>query len=158
MNRKYSLLLVLITAIFELAFLVWTRADYRSTLLDGEEYEVPAAIEFQGDFYDRNYIAVNVPITETKWEGEREPETGETIYLVISKGQKGALILDHAQLTQPSGSYIKTRALRIMDGTVYFNFPADRMYMAPEQLKKLSVVELSERVQVPEDNGKQKQP
>lgn len=76
MNRKYSLLLVLITAIFELAFFVWTRADYRSTLLDGEEYEVPAAIEFQGDFYDRNYIAVNVPITETKWEGEREPETG----------------------------------------------------------------------------------
>lgn len=155
MNRKYSLLLVLITAVFELAFLVWTRADYRSTLLDGEEYEVPAAIEFQGDFYDRNYIAVNVPITETKWEGEREPETGETIYLVISKGQKGALILDHAQLTQPPGNYIKTRALRIMDGTVYFNFPADRMYMAPEQLKKLSVVELSERVQVPEDNGKQ---
>ncbi|MFR6111947.1 MAG: hypothetical protein ACLUIQ_11950 [Dialister invisus] len=50
MNRKYSLLLVLITAIFELAFLVWTRADYRSTLLDGEEYEVPAAIEFQGIF------------------------------------------------------------------------------------------------------------
>ena len=93
MNRKYSLLLVLITAIFELAFLVWTRADYRSTLLDGEEYEVPAAIEFQGNFYDRNYIAVNVPITETKWEGEREPETGETIYLVIRKGQKGALIL-----------------------------------------------------------------
>ena len=43
-----------------------------------------------------------------------------------------------------------------MDGTVYFNFPADRMYMAPEQLKKLSVVELSERVQVPEDNGKTK--
>lgn len=107
MNRKYSLLLVLITAVFELAFLVWTRADYRSTLLDGEEYEVPAAIEFQGDFYDRNYIAVNVPITETKWEGEREPETGETIYLVISKGQKGALILDHAQPAQPSGSYIK---------------------------------------------------
>lgn len=156
MNRKYSLLLVLITAIFELAFLVWTRADYRSTLLDGEEYEVPAAIEFQGNFYDRNYIAVNVPITETKWEGEREPETGETIYLVIRKGQKGALILDHAQPAQPSGSYIKTRALRIMDGTVYFNFPADRMYMAPEQLKKLSVVELSERVQVPEDNGKTK--
>ena len=93
MNRKYSLLLVLITAVFELAFLVWTRADYRSTLLDGEEYEVPAAIEFHGNFYDRNYIAVNVPITETKWEGEREPETGETIYLVIRKGQKGALIL-----------------------------------------------------------------
>ena len=113
MNRKYSLLLVLITAVFELAFLVWTRADYRSTLLDGEEYEVPAAIEFHGNFYDR-------------------------------------------KLTQPSGSYIKTRALRIMDGTVYFNFPADRMYMAPEQLKKLSVVELSERVQVPEDNGKTK--
>ena len=64
MNRKYSLLLVLITAVFELAFLVWTRADYRSTLLDGEEYEVPAAIEFHGNFYDRNYIAVNVPINE----------------------------------------------------------------------------------------------
>ena len=63
MNRKYSLLLVLITAVFELAFLVWTRADYRSTLLDGEEYEVPAAIEFHGNFYDRNYIAVSVPIT-----------------------------------------------------------------------------------------------
>ena len=101
-------------------------------------------------------MAVNVPITETKWEGEREPETGETIYLVISKGQRGALILDHAQLTQPSGNYIKTRALHIMGDTVYFNFPADRMYMPPERLKKLSVVELSERVQVSEDNGKTK--
>ena len=156
MNRKYSLLLVLITAVFELAFLVWTRADYRSTLLDGEEYEVPAAIEFHGNFYDRNYIAVNVPITETKWEGEREPETGETIYLVISKGQRGTLILDHAQHSQPPGNYIKTRALHIMGDTVYFNFPADRMYMPPERLKKLSVVELSERVQVSEDNGKTK--
>lgn len=156
MNRKYSLLLVLITAVFELVFLVWTRADYRSTLLDGEEYQVPAAIEFQGNFYDRNYIAVNIPITETKWEGEREPETGETIYLVISKGQRGTLILDHAQLSQPPGNYIKTRALHIMGDTVYFNFPADRMYMPPERLKKLSVVELSERVQVSEDNGKTK--
>lgn len=154
MNRKYSLLLLLITAVFELAFLAWTRADYRSTLLDGEEYEVPAAIEFGGNFYDRNYMAVNVPLTEAKWGGERDPETGEMIYLVIRKGQRGALILDHAQLTRPPGNYIKTRAIRIMDDTVHFNFPADRMYMAPEQLKKLSIVELSERVQIPEDNGK----
>lgn len=102
MNRKYSLLLVLITAVFELAFLVWTRADYRSTLLDGEEYEVPAAIEFHGNFYDRNYIAVNVPITETKWEGEREPETGETIYLVIRKGRRERLSLIMPSLPSPA--------------------------------------------------------
>ena len=54
MNRKYSLLLVLITAIFELAFLVWTRADNRSTNLNEEEYEVPAENEIQGDIYDRS--------------------------------------------------------------------------------------------------------
>lgn len=154
MNRKYSLLLVLITAIFELAFWYGQGRITVPPFLTEKNMRCRRRLNFK-DFYDRNYIAVNVPITETKWEGEREPET-ETIYLVISKGQKGALILDHAQLTQPPGNYIKTRALRIMDGTVYFNFPADRMYMAPEQLKKLSVVELSERVQVPEDNGKTK--
>lgn len=156
MNRKTGLLLVLIVAVFELAFLTWTRADYRSALLDGEEYEVPAAIEFQGNFYERNYISVSIPMTEAKWDGERDPEPGETIYISVHKGDKGALVIDNARLTEPSGSYIQARALHIIDDTVHFHFPADRMYMAPEQLKKLSVVELSERVQVPDSNGKSK--
>lgn len=47
-------------------------------------------------------------------------------------------------------------AILWQDRPVMDQIPADRMYMAPEQLKKLSVVELSERVQVPEDNGKTK--
>ena len=35
--------------------------------------------------------------------------------------------------------------LSYIDGMVHFHFPADRMYMSPEQLAKLSIVELSER-------------
>lgn len=50
--------------------------------------------------------------------------------------------------------YIITRVVSASDGLVHFRFPADRMYMLPEQLKKLSVVELSERVQLKDKSGK----
>ncbi len=144
-----------ITALLEVGFLVWTRADYRSTLLDGVEYEVPAAIEFHGGFYERNYLPIQIPIHEAKWQEDKEPAAGETIYLVPAKTEKGLLAVDHAQLEEPSGDYIRTRAIYVMDGTVYFDFPADRMYMNPDQLKKLSIIELSERVQIKDqESGK----
>lgn len=57
---------------------------------------------------------------------------------------------------EPGGNYIITRVESINDSgdVVRFAFPASRLYMSPEQLKKLSVVELSERVQVKDEKGK----
>ena len=61
-----------------------------------------------------------------------------------------------AQDTRPGGDYLITRVLSYIDGMVHFHFPADRMYMSPEQLAKLSIVELSERVQVKNEQKKTK--
>lgn len=156
MTKKVSLILLLAAALCEIIFLVWMRGDYRSTLLDGTEYEVPASINFQGRFYERNYLPVSVSISEAPWQGDSGVQTGEDIYLVISRNEKGFLQVDHAQAEKPSGDgYIIVRADNLADGTVYFRFPADRMYMLPDQLKKLSVVELSERVRVKDEHTKE---
>lgn len=63
-NKKITLLLLAMAGLIEIIALVWIRGDYRSTMLDGSEYQVPAHIEFKGDFYHRNYLPVTVPITE----------------------------------------------------------------------------------------------
>ncbi|MDY6083983.1 MAG: hypothetical protein SPI25_01830 [Dialister sp.] len=156
MTKKTSLLVFLAAALCEIVFLVWMRSDYRSTLLDGGEYEVPASIHFQGAFYERNYLPVSINISEASWQGDGGVQAGQEIYLGISKDDSGHLKIDHAQPNKPfSEAYIIARADNLADGTVYFRFPADRMYMLPEQLKKLSVVELSERVRVRDEATKE---
>ncbi len=148
LNKKFALLLLAAAALIEIISLVWIRGDYRNTMLDGAEYQVPAVIDFKGDFYHKNYLSVSVPITEAPWKGHGIPEKGEEVYLSLSKNEAGLMEITGAGDTKPGGDYIAVRVLSCLDGTVHFNFPVDRMYMSPEQLQKLSVVELSERVQV----------
>ena len=148
LNKKFALLLLAAVAAVEIISLVWIRGDYRNTMLDGAEYQVPANIDFKGDFYHKNYLSLTVPITEAAWKGRAIPEAGEEVYLSLSKREAGFMEITGATGEKPAGDYIAVRVMSYVGGTVYFKFPADRMYMSPEQLQKLSVVELSERVQV----------
>lgn len=50
LNKKLSLILLAAAAVVELTSLVWIRGEYRSTMIDGAEYQVPAAIDFRGGF------------------------------------------------------------------------------------------------------------
>lgn len=154
MNKKISLMVLLVVLAVEIISLVWTRGEYRSTMIDGAEYQVPAQIEFKGDFYHKNYLSVNIPYTEAPWKGSATPEKGEEIYLLLARNEEGLMEITGATDARPGGDYIITRVSSYLDGKVYFQFPADRMYMSPEQLKKLSVVELSERVQVKNEESK----
>lgn len=153
-SKKLSLILLALVFVIEAGALFWIRGDYRSTMLDGAEYEVPAAIDFKGDFYGRNYLPIYIPLTEAPWKGSVTPEKGQEIYLSFDKNSEGMMELTGASDRKPGGMYIITRVISASDGLVHFNFPADRMYMLPEQLKKLSVVELSERVQLKDKTGK----
>ena len=44
LSKKMSLILLVAAAVVELTSLVWIRGEYRSTMIDGAEYQVPAAI------------------------------------------------------------------------------------------------------------------
>ena len=76
LNKKLSLILLAAAAVVELTSLVWIRGEYRSTMIDGAEYQVPAVIDFKGDFYERNYLSVTVPFTEAPWHGEKHRRRG----------------------------------------------------------------------------------
>ncbi len=154
MKKKFSLILLAIVLAIEVISLVWTRSEYRSALLDGAEYQVPAQIDFKGDFYHKNYLSINIPLTEADWRGSVTPEKGEEIYLTLGRNEEGMMEITGATDQKPGGDYIITRVTSYIEGKVYFQFPADRMYMSPDQLKKLSVVELSERVQVKNEEKK----
>lgn len=82
-SKKLSLILLAVVFVIEGVSLFWIRGDYRSTMLDGAEYEVPAAIDFKGDFYGRNYLPIYIPLTEAPWKGTATPEKGEEIYLSL---------------------------------------------------------------------------
>ena len=153
-RKKFALILLAVVFVVEAAALFWIRSDYRSVMLDGAESQVPAAIDFKGDFYGRNYLPLYIPLTEAPWKGSVTPEKGEEIYLSFEKNSEGLLELTGASNVKPGGMYIITRVSAVSEGMVRFKFPADRLYMSPDQLKKLSVVELSERVQVKDEKGK----
>lgn len=154
-RKKIALCLLALVLIFEVSALVWMRGEYRSVMLDGKEYEVPATIDFKGDFYERNYLSVNISIHNALWKGTKIPKKGEEIYLALDKNSKGLGQVLSAYDHAPNGDYLITRATGYSDGKVTFDFPANRMYMPKGELKKLSVVELSERVQVKEDGKKE---
>ena len=116
LNKKLSLILLAAAAVVELTSLVWIRGEYRSTMIDGAEYQVPAAIDFKGDFYERNYLPVTVPLTEAPWHGEQAPEKGAEIYLVLTRNADGMMEITGAQDTRPGGDYLITRVLSYIDG------------------------------------------
>lgn len=154
LNKKLSLILLAAAAVVELTSLVWIRGEYRSTMIDGAEYQVPAAIDFKGDFYERNYLPVTVPLTEAPWHGENAPEKGAEIYLTLARNADGMM-----EITGAPG-YPSRWGLPHHSRTVVhrrhraFPFPCRQEYMSPEQLAKLSIVELSERVQVKNEQKK----
>ena len=153
-TKRISLLVLAAALVIEVIFLVWIRGDYRSTMDEGVEYKVPAQIEFKGDFYHKNYLSLAIPLTEASWEGHGIPEKGEEIYLLVGKNKEGMMEITGATDQKPGRDYIITRVSSYVDGKVYYPFPADRMYMSKEQLEKLSVVELSERIQVKNEESK----
>lgn len=153
-QKKISIILLVIVLAVEIISLVWIRGDYRSVMIDGAEYQVPAQIDFKGDFYHKNYLSLSIPYTEAEWRGSVTPEQGEEVYLILGRDDDGMMTITGASDRKPNVDYLLVRVASYMNGKVYFTFPADRMYMSPEQLKKLSVVELSERVQVKNEISK----
>ena len=155
-NKRLSLILLAIVVVIEVVTLIFMRGDYRSVMTTGAEYKVPAQIQFKGDFYNKNYLGITIPITEAPWEGSAPAHRGEEIYLKPVVDNDGLMTISGATDKEPGGNYIITRVESINDSgdVVRFAFPASRLYMSPEQLKKLSVVELSERVQVKDEKGK----
>lgn len=64
------------------------------------------------------------------------------------------LFIRRASDVKPSGEYLTVTAKDYLYGRVSFDFPASRVYMTSGQMKKLSVLELTERVQVKEGTDK----
>ena len=60
--------------------------------------------------------------------------------------KKGFFILNGRNWISLKVDYIITRARSIENGIVYFDIPFRRFYVTPEEMKKLPVSELSERV------------
>ena len=79
MNKKIKWILFALVALLQIICLVWTRGDYRSALIEGSEYEVPANIGFHGEFYEKNYLPVHIPLNEAVWKGGNMPFPAEAI-------------------------------------------------------------------------------
>ena len=155
MHRKWLWGAFALAAAAEVFLLVWVRGAYRTVEAEGAEYTAPASVQFTADFYDKNYISIHVPIDKAQWTGTVAPAEGEEVYLAVSGGKDKALQVLRAQSALPDGPYLLVRAKRLDGDVLYFDFPADRLYMDAEALRKIPVTELSERVQVKDpDTGR----
>lgn len=147
MNKRIALILS-VTALLQFLFLFWMRWDFHLAADKGVSYDVPISVDFSSNFYEKNYISLNVPVTKAQWQGANPPARGETMYIAVGKDAEGIMYVKWAQLQPPSGDYITVRAEGYEGGVVYFHFPMDRLYMTADDLQKIPVSELAERVRV----------
>lgn len=139
----------LLAAAAELFLLAWVRGEYRTVLAEGREYTVPVSVNFSENFYEQNYISLHVPIDKAQWTGAAAPAEGEEVYLAVSGGKDKEMQVLRAQPEQPpQGDYLLVRAKKLDGDVLHFDFPADRLYMDAADIRRISVTELAERVQV----------
>lgn len=148
MKKKLLWILFGLAALSELLMLWWIRGDYYTVRDEGELYVTPASVDFRNNFYENNHMSIHIPITQARWRGKDIPAAGEEVCLVINKDKKNVLTVLHAQKERPASDYILVRAESLAGDTLHFSFPAERLYMDAAVLRKLSVSELAERVQV----------
>lgn len=88
------------------------------------------------------------------WNGKERPAAGDEVCLAVSGGEDHVMEALRAQPDRPSGDYVLVRVKSVDGDVVHFDFPADRLYLDAEDIRKISVSELSERVRVkdPETN------
>ena len=72
-------------------------------MLDGAEYEVPAAIDFKGDFTEGRGPPHLHPPHRGALEGTVTPEKGAEIYLSFDKNSEGMMELTGASDRKPGG-------------------------------------------------------
>jgi hypothetical protein len=154
MSKRNKCLLILFILLIELGILLWIRGRYETVLSHGNVYEAPAVVDFRGNFFNDNYLHVVIPVENANWVGRNAPAEGDRIYLLPVKDVSGLLMIKQAQDSKPdSGDYITAHVTGYDGQKVYFRFPADRVYMTSDQMKKLSVLELSERVHVKDSDS-----
>lgn len=154
MSRRNKLIVLILLLSLECVLMFWCRNRYMTVLSEGAVYESPASVDFKPDFAESNYLSVYIPVTSAVWVGKNAPDKGQTIYLIPGKNVDGMLFIRRASDVKPVGEYLAVTAKGYMYGRVSFDFPASRVYMTSGQMKKLSVLELTERVQVKEGTGK----
>lgn len=155
MNKKILWGCFLLTAAAEIGSLFYLRGSYYSTKEEGTEYITPVSVNFDKNFYERNYITLHIPAQKAAWRGDRKPETEEAVYLPVRKDAENRLEIMHAQREKPAGDYIAARVKGVEGNSVTFDFPQDRLYMSAEDIQKIPVSELADRVQVrDEETGK----
>jgi len=155
MNKKMRWGCFLLAVAAEIGFLFYLRGSYYGIKEEGAEYITPVSVNFSQNFYESNYIPLHIPVQKAVWRGDKKPAPGEAIYLPIRKDAENRLEIMHAQREKPAGGYIEARVKGVEGNLVHFDFPQDRLYMAAEDIQKISVSELAERVQVrDEETGK----
>lgn len=155
MNKKWIWALFLLAGLAEVLSLAWIRGEYLTVREEGAEYITPVSVDFSKNFYETHYISLHIPLRKAMWQGDTPPEKGEEVYLAIRSDSDRRLEILHAQMDEPSGDYIRVRA-RGMDGDIlHFDFPVERLYLPAEDIRRISVSELAERMQVRDpDTGK----
>lgn len=155
MNKKILWLIFFLIAVAELFLLVWIRGSYRSVEAEGKEFLTPVSVDFSQNFYESNYMTLHIPIQKALWKDANEPVKGEIIYISIRENDKKQLEVIQAQLGKPAGDYIMARASGMDKDIVHFTFPANRLYMNADELARIPVSELAERIQVKDpDTGR----
>lgn len=155
MNKKILWLIFFLIAVAELFLLVWIRGSYRSVEAEGKEFLTPVSVDFSQNFYESNYMTLHIPIQKALWKDANEPVKGEIIYISIRENDKKQLEVIQAQLGKPAGDYIMARASGMDKDIVHFTFPVNRLYMNADELARIPVSELAERIQVKDpDTGR----
>lgn len=134
--------------VVQLAVLGFFGWRWYNITVDGIPYQWQCVPRLEISWFGTDYIRVVFPEDTTQWLDETPPNVDETVYVHISRDEKGVMKIEGASASKPliGGDYMEAQVISYDAGTVQFQVPFDRYRIAPDKADGIYNIEPDDSV------------
>lgn len=134
LDGRYRWIFFILVVLIQFAVVVYMGWRWHNIAVDGIPYQWRCVPRLEVTSFGTDYVRVVFPEDTTRWRDDTPPETGQQIYVYISRDASGLMEIQGASASKPfvGGDYMQATVVSYQDGYVQFQVGFDRYRLAPE--------------------------
>lgn len=134
-GNQFKWIVFIVVCVVQLGILGFFGWRWYNITVDGIPYQWQCVPRLEISWFGTDYIRVVFPEDTTKWLDETPPNVDETVYIRISRDDKGLMQVEGASASKPliGSDYMEGRVVAYEDGQIQFQVPFDRYRIAPDK-------------------------
>ena len=147
-GNQFKWIVFAAVCVVQLAVLGFFGWRWYNITVDGIPYQWQCVPRLEISWFGTDYIRVVFPEDTTQWLDETPPNVDETVYVHISRDEKGVMKIEGASASKPliGGDYMEAQVISYDAGTVPFQVPFDRYRIAPDKADGIYNIEPDDSV------------